>query len=97
MNNMIPFRLHTSVITFLLSGQIVMAQSPALVRFNDLYFNSEFEKNTFTDFQNGKSDYLALFLAVSQSSDKELLEQANQKLRLETDKINYKKFPRLKD
>jgi tetratricopeptide (TPR) repeat protein len=94
---MIPSGLHKLLFLFLFTGQIVFAQSPMLVRFNDLYFNSEFEKNSFTDFQNGKSDYLSLFLAVSPSSDKKLLVLANQKLQLETDKINDKKFAKLKD
>jgi tetratricopeptide (TPR) repeat protein len=73
------------------------AQSSVLVRFNDLKFNSEFEKDAFTIFENGTPDYLRLFLAVSPSSDEELFKLVNQKILSVTETLNDRKFEKLRD
>jgi tetratricopeptide (TPR) repeat protein len=94
---MIPVRLHTFILISLFSGIIASAQSILLVRPGDLKFNSEYEKEAFTNLQNNKADYLSLFLAVSPSTDKELAEKVNQMIILESDRINDKKFGKKTD
>ncbi len=73
------------------------AQSPALVSFDDLKFNSGFEREAFSGIQRDSIDYLSLFLAVSPSSDKELRDRISKRIQLETEKISQKKFEKLKD
>jgi tetratricopeptide (TPR) repeat protein len=94
---MIPTQRFFPVLIMLCFGAMTYSQGPALVRFDDLVFNSDFEKEAFTNPQNNLQEYLSLFLAVSPSSDKVLLEKANQMIRLETERINDKRFAKNSD
>jgi tetratricopeptide (TPR) repeat protein len=67
------------------------------VRFDDLQFNSGFEKEAFTGFQSGSPDYLKLFLAVSPKTDLVLYERIRQKISDESDRINVKNFSKKPD
>ncbi len=94
---MIPLRLLNLIPLFVFTGYFACAQSPGLVRFDDLSFNSEFEKDAFSKSQNNNNNLLSLFLAISPESDHNLYEQVNQKIQQETERIKIKKFEKLKD
>jgi tetratricopeptide (TPR) repeat protein len=96
-NWMIPLKRLILSLFFFSLGWGAFAQTPALVRFSDLKFNSEFEKDAFTILENDTPDYLRLFLAVSPSSDEDLFRLVNQKILSVTDYLNDKKFEKLKD
>jgi tetratricopeptide (TPR) repeat protein len=94
---MVPLKHLILFFLFFFPGAGLFAQSAKLVRFSDLKFHSEFEKDAFTVFENGIPDYLRLFLAISPSSDEALLKEANQKILSVTENIYDKKFEKLKD
>ena len=77
---MASFHLLIFFMSILSFGGIDASQEPELVRFEDLYFNSGFEKNIFTNFHMGGVDKFGLPLTGSPNSDKEKLLGSNEKL-----------------
>jgi len=94
---MIPFRVIRFIGILLFTGSFAFAQNSLLVKFNDLKFNSDFEKEAFMELQSGKSDYLKLFLGISPAMNQELFNQIDLKIKSESDRIRAKKFDKLKD
>ena len=84
-------------IFILFSGHLLFAQNNSLVRFNELNFNSDFEKEAFLDFQNGKPDFLKLFLAVSPAMDENRYRDISIRIQTHVTEIKEKKFDKLKD
>jgi tetratricopeptide (TPR) repeat protein len=79
----------------LFAGYTSFAQRPEYVRFDDLKFNSVFEKEAFSGIQNGANDYLSLFLAISSQSDTFFYEQINKKILQEIEKLKIRKIDKL--
>lgn len=94
---MTPFRIHFSLLLLLLLPNLTSAQNQVFVRFDDLKFNSEFERTAFSDIQKGQTDFLPVFLAVSPLSDSATYLESARKINQEAAKIQSKKFLRLKD
>lgn len=94
---MSPFRMKFFIILLVFSWPGATAQEISLVRFQDLDFNSEFEKEAFEHFKSGHADFLELFLAVSPSSDRKLYDRINQEISMESELINNKRYSKLKD
>lgn len=81
----------------LISGNLLFAQSKTLVRFDELNFNSEFEKEAFLQLQNGNPDYLRIFLSVDPTMDANRYSEISTRIQTHVTQIGTKKFDKLKD
>jgi len=79
------------------SGQQDTTATDSLVFFDDLSYHSEFEKESFESFfSEDKKNFIAMFLAVGDSSNDELLQTAKASIQSKIDKYNSPSFKKMK-
>lgn len=93
---MLSIKKILSILLCLLPAHNLLSQSDSIITFRDLEFNSEFEKKSFISIREGKKDYFRLFAAIDPDVNEKIFSEFRRDIGNSCNKINTRKFSRLK-